>query len=177
MLDYILTSEGKPIFAAYHSISNGKTEPAENVWGSASPCLTSVDSSWDALAKDYQSTVTFTTAQLKEKLLAAYPEATFDTEESAWFQNPELTQTGAVKNAVVGSLTLTGPQIRDILHLRSATFSVGWEKGVFTFTVKGYGHGVGMSQNGADYMARQGKTWQEILQWYYPGAHIENLAK
>lgn len=177
VLNYVLTSEGKPIFAAYHSISTGKTEAAENVWGSASPCLTSVDSSWDALAKDYQSTVTFTTAQLKEKLLETYKDATFGTAENTWFQNPELTEAGNVKTVTAGSLSLTGPQARDALHLRSAAFTVTFDSGVFTFTVKGYGHDVGMSQNGADYMARQGKSWKEILQWYYPGANIEKLAK
>jgi len=72
----------------------------------------------------------------------------------------------------VGDKTFTGAELRTALDLRSACFEVSYQDGSFTFTVKGYGHGVGMSQFGADYLAKQGATYREILHFYYTDVEI-----
>ena len=72
----------------------------------------------------------------------------------------------------VGDTSLPGTEVRRLLGLRSATFSVTYAEGTFTFTVRGYGHGVGMSQHGADWLARQGYSWEEILHYYYTDVTI-----
>ncbi len=93
---------------------------------------------------------------------------------AAWFGTPATTATGSVATLPVGGKTLSGTAVRAALGLRSATFSVAYKDGTFTFTTHGYGHGVGMSQCGADYLARQGYSWQEILQYYYKNVTIVN---
>ena len=72
----------------------------------------------------------------------------------------------------IGGVLCKGSDVRTVFGLRSTHFTCTYEEGSFTFTVKGYGHGVGMSQMGADYMAQQGSTYEEILAWYYPGTQI-----
>ena len=75
----------------------------------------------------------------------------------------------------LGGVTLTGSQVRTLFELRSAAFTVAWDGASFTFSVTGYGHGVGMSQYGANAMAEEGRTFQEILTWYYTGTQVEQL--
>ena len=72
----------------------------------------------------------------------------------------------------MGGVTLTGQQVRALFELRSANFTVTAGEDGITFTVTGYGHGVGMSQYGANALAKQGKSWEEILKWYYTGVEI-----
>ena len=75
----------------------------------------------------------------------------------------------------LGGVTLTGSQVRTLFGLRSAAFSIAWDGSSFTFDVTGYGHGVGMSQYGANAMAREGSTFEEILTWYYTGTEVAYL--
>ncbi len=82
------------------------------------------------------------------------------------------TDTGMVKTIIIGEKTFKGTEIRTLFGLKSSTFTVKCADGNFVFTVSGYGHGVGMSQYGADYMARQGFTYEEILKHYYVGTEI-----
>ena len=84
-----------------------------------------------------------------------------------------------VKEITICSEPFKGQQIRKIFGLRSSDFTVDFnsENEKIVFTVKGYGHGVGMSQSGAQYMAKQGASYQKILSWYYPGTSISKLKK
>lgn len=75
----------------------------------------------------------------------------------------------------VGDVTLTGSQVRTLFSLRSAAFTVAWDGAGFTFSVTGYGHGVGMSQYGANAMAKEGSSFRDILTWYYTGAQVDEL--
>ena len=168
----LLVYEGEPILAVYHSISGGATETAGNYWGNDVPYLQSVESPGDTMAPEYQTQVSFQAADLQSALTTAFPELTLPEDTAAWFGAAQLSPAGTVTSIAVGNATLTGRQIRETLGLRSANFQVLAADGVFTFTVKGYGHGVGMSQYGADYMARQGTKWQDILTHYYKGASI-----
>ena len=74
-------------------------------------------------------------------------------------------------------MSFRGTEVRSILGLRSACFTAECGADGITFHVTGYGHGVGMSQYGANALAREGKTWREILQWYYRGVSIETWEK
>ena len=168
----LLVYEGEPILAVYHAISGGITETAGVYWGSDVAYLQSVESPGDTLAPEYQTQASFGAADLQSALLTAFPDLTLPQDTAAWFGEAQRSPAGTVTSIAVGNKTLSGRQIREALGLRSANFSILVSDGVFTFTVKGYGHGVGMSQYGADYMARQGTKWQDILTHYYKGASI-----
>lgn len=164
----ILTYEGQPIVAAYFAITAGKTtEDAGNVWEGSLPYLTPVDSSWDKNAPGYRSTVTLTAADLRKKLTGASVLVGPKPEE--WLKIITRSEAGYVTAVQAGDRVLTGQQLRHLLGLRSAAFTVDYKSGLFTFEVLGYGHGVGLSQYGAQYMAQHGSGWREILSHYYPG--------
>lgn len=162
-----VTYNGKTAHTLYTAISGGKTESAKNIWGSDYPYLTPVESVGDLLSPNYLSSATLTEAEIKEKL----PEiASVDVTE--WFSSPTYSDSGTVLNMTFGDLKLKGTKIRFALNLRSANFDVTAKDGKFIFTVRGYGHGVGMSQYGANYMAQQGSSYKEILTWYYKGCSV-----
>ena len=162
--------DGAPITAFYHAISGGKTEDCKNVWGSERPYLKSVVSEGDKLAKNYQSEAVFTTEELKEKLAK---EIKLSGEPEAYFGKVTRTDAGTVTSITVCSKELSGFTIQSLLSLRSANFEVKVADGKFTFTVYGAGHGVGMSQNGANYMAKQGSDYKEILTHYYNDCSVK----
>ena len=90
-----------------------------------------------------------------------------------WVTDLQKNSSGRVESATVGGVPVRGTRLRSILGLRSACFTVECGEEDITFRVTGFGHGVGMSQYGADALAREGKSWQEILRWYYRGVSIE----
>lgn len=167
---YVITYEGKPIMASYHAISAGKTESAANVWGTDYPYLQPVESVGDLLAPGYLSTVTVSADDFKSKLTELG--AALSGEPATWIIEPKRSQSGTVLTYTVGGKDLAGKDLRTAFSLRSANFDLAFADGNFTFTVRGYGHGVGMSQYGANYMAGQGSTFLEILSWYYPGCQL-----
>ncbi len=162
-----ITHDGKLIDACYHAISCGNTEDAETVWGAAIPYLQAVASPGDRLAPTYASQVTLSATEVKNILLAEQPDLTLRDDPAAWFGAPILSDAGTVAQQPVGNVQLAGTRIRQLFGLRSAAFTVTCDGTDFTFAVKGYGHGVGMSQYGADYLARQGYSYEEILHYYY----------
>lgn len=164
-MKWVMLYEGSPIAAAYHAISAGSTEDAINIWQGTLPCLTAVDSSWDILAKGYQSTAILTQAEIKAKL--ADSGAKLLPNPDTWFEVEKTSPSGYVTQVRVGSATMSGNQLRNLLGLRSSSFRIERQGKDFIFYVSGYGHGAGLSQNGADYMARQGRSFDEILTHYY----------
>lgn len=165
--------DGQDIFAAYHSTSPGTTESALTVWGKDYPYLQPVASPGDKLSPDFQSQASFSPEQFTQTMKAAFPDLILEGDAAGWISgSPTLSDSGTVTAITIGGLELTGKQVREALNLRSACFSVEYKDGSFLFTVRGYGHGVGMSQYGADYMARQGVLWEEILNHYYTGITI-----
>ena len=166
--------DGEPIAAAYHAISAGETtERAENIWVSPLPYLVEADSSWDILAPGYKSTVTIADGQLKGLLTAAG--ATLLPDPSSWLAVEERSDAGYVTSIRAGSITLHGNQLRNLLGLRSAAFELERTRDGYTFYVRGYGHGAGLSQAGADYLARQGWGFDEILLHYYTGITLAEV--
>ncbi|MDR2686496.1 MAG: SpoIID/LytB domain-containing protein, partial [Oscillospiraceae bacterium] len=171
VLGQAVTWEGRPIFAAYCAVSGGKTESAANYWGDDFPYLQSVDSPGDKLSPDYSKTVTLLPEDVK-KALGKAQGVKLGKDPSAWFGAPERSGAGAVLAVEVGGKTLSGRAVRELLGLRSANFTVGYKNGAFEVKCLGYGHGVGMSQYGADFMARQGSGYKEILEHYYTGCEV-----
>jgi len=165
--DLIMVYEGEPIVATYHAISCGKTESAQNIWGAYSPYLVGVDSSGDEQSPDYLSKVMLSTDEVKTALEKAGCELPSD--QKKWFEELLRTPAGYVSAAKIGGISLTGLQLRELFGLRSACFEVAYKNSEFTFSVKGWGHGVGMSQYGAGALAKAGKTYSQILKTYYKG--------
>ncbi len=175
--DYIITYEDEPIISAFHSMSSGKTESAENAWGAPVGYLVAVDSSFDTSAPKYLEEVMCEKEVLREKLTAAFNGITLGDDFTKWISVASVSDSGTVLTAAVGDKTVSGSDLRTALGLRSACFEVKYEGENAIFTTKGYGHGVGMSQYGANSMAAEGKSWQEILMHYYPGCEIEKIAQ
>ncbi len=154
--------DGEAALTVYHSISAGQTQSAESLWGENYPYLQSVPGEGDKLSPDYISVVSFDADEFSQKL-GINGDATADDVK---------TENGYVTSAVIGGKTFSGAEIREALELKSNSFEIECTDEKVTVTCKGHGHGVGMSQYGADYMARQGSSWQEILLHYYPSTDI-----
>ncbi len=167
---HALTYEGQPILAAYHAISAGTTNSCLDVWGKALPYLQSQDSFGDKLCDGYLSEAVFSAEELADKLKEL---ATPSGEAQNYFKDIDTTDNGYVKTITYCGVKVTGSQISKALSLRSSNFTVSLADGKYTFKVKGYGHGVGLSQTGADYMAKQGCSYEEILSHYYKGAVLQ----
>ena len=171
----VVLYNGRPILAVFHSSSAGRTAAAGDVWSGDLPYLVSVDSpEGEETVPNYYSTVTFTAAEAKEKLLAAHPELKLSGTPDRWFGAAAENGSGRVETVSVGGTDIEGTELRRIFGLRSACFTVAADSESVTFRVTGYGHGVGMSQYGDNQLAREGKTWQEILEWYYTDATVGN---
>ena len=166
---------GAPIDAVFFSSAPGRTNDAVAVWGSSVDYLKSVDSPEGDEVPNYRTTVTLSAGEVKAMLLAAYPGADLSGDAAGWFAELRRAESGAVTSLLAGGLTLTGNQLRTALGLRSPAFTVSFDGEQFTFQVTGYGHGVGMSQYGANQMAREGGTFRAILEWYYSGAEVGEL--
>lgn len=166
-----ITYNGEIALSVYHAISFGKTEDCKNVWGGNYPYLVSVASVGDKLSPNYKSTKSVTLEEIK----TAFKEFNLTDNPADYFKNITKTDAGAVKSVTLCGNKVSGSEIRKILDLRSNCFEVVYKDGSFKFTVYGYGHAVGMSQNGANYMAQQGADFKEILCHYYTGCKIEKL--
>lgn len=163
-----VTYEGQPALTVYHALSAGRTESAETVWGSEIPYLVPVESVGDVLGDGYISQK----AVSKSEFLAGLSL----TQDVPWEQAVgEITRSdsGMVITAVLFGKEYTGRILRDLFSLRSSNFDIEVEEEQVTFVVRGYGHGVGMSQFGANTMAQQGSSYIEILKWYYKGCKVE----
>ncbi len=175
VLPEILTYEDAPIIAAFHAMSSGRTESAEHVWGTQTAYLVPVDSSTDLQAPRYEQTAVFSQEEVQKLLEGAREGLLLSGGAEEWFSVPEITESGTVLQIHAGNCIFTGQEIRSLFSLRSAAFTVDFADGEFTFTTKGYGHNVGMSQYGANAMAKEGKNYREILAYYYTGTEIERV--
>ena len=167
--------QGEPIQALFFSSAAGRTVDAVEVWGNSVDYLKSVDSPEGEEVPNYHSQVVLTAEEVRTAALAQYPGADLSGDPSGWFSQPVENSAGGVASVDLGGVTLTGSEVRTLFGLRSASFSVSWDGEAFTFDVTGYGHGVGMSQYGANAMAREGSDFEEILTWYYTGTEVGEL--
>ena len=167
-----LCYQGQAVFAAFHSSSAGLTENSGALWAQL-PYLVSVESPETAEhVPNFVSTVSCSPLDFRDTLLYAHPESDFTGDESTWIGSIQRDDSGRVDSAVLGGTQMKGTELRSLFSLRSTAFELEYTQGQFVFTVTGYGHGVGMSQYGANIMAQQGSGYREILSHYYPGTEL-----
>jgi stage II sporulation protein D len=162
----ILTYNQAPIDATFFSTSNGFTENSESVWSGSLPYLKSVESPWDKESPKFSGQEVISISEFQSKLGVKLSDHTTIGEVT------ERTVGKRVGKVKIGGKEFTGQEIREKLGLMSTDFT--WERkgDKIVITTKGYGHGVGMSQYGANGMAEEGKNYQEIVQHYYQGVEI-----
>lgn len=177
VLDCIITYRDEPIISAFCSMSAGVTESAENAWGTAVDYLVPVDSSYDLSAPMYTNEVRFSREIMEYKLESAFQGVELGENMVGWLVVREVSDQGTVLKADVGNMSVTGNEVRSALALRSPCFEVRYEGEEAVITTKGFGHGVGMSQYGANSMAAEGHTWREILEHYYKGCTIKESTR
>lgn len=169
----LITYEGKPINAFFHSNSGGTTEAPINVWGgSGYPYLQSVQTSGEDAYTQYDSEVKFLKQEFIDKMIQKHSDFQIDFSQPDCIKILEKTDGNRVKTIKIGNLELAGVEVRTILGLRSANFEFTIEEESIKFHVVGYGHGVGMSQTGADALAKQGQNYEQIIKHFYTGVEI-----
>ena len=169
----VLLYDGAPILAVFFSSADGSTQGAGDVWLNDLPYLRKVDSPEDeTLVPNYYSTASFPAAEFKSLVLRAYPNADLSGDAGTWVRNIVRNESDYVSSVTVGGVKMRGNDLRTLLSLRSPSFTVEYKDAAFTFHVTGYGHGVGMSQYGANALAREGYRAEEIVQHYFSGAVV-----
>ncbi len=168
----VMLYDGEPIKAVFHSSSSGKTENARDVWGGNVDYLVSVESPGERECPSHESEVSVEIKAFKEKVKKEY-KADFSKEIIGEVMYNE---SGSVKSLSVGTVKIKGTEIRKMFNLRSACFKAEVTDDMVIFKVVGNGHGVGMSQYGANYLAKSGYDYMQILKRYYNGVEIEKIS-
>ncbi len=169
----IVTYDGKPINAFFHSNSGGITESSLNIWGGIDyPYLKSVETSGEEGYSQYSSDISLTKAELEEKMKNKYNDFSIDYTLEDAIKILEYTSSNRVKTIKIGNKEIAGTEARTILGLKSTNFTFKIDGDKITFSVIGYGHGVGMSQTGADKLAKDGQNCEEIIKHFYTGVEI-----
>ena len=163
-----LEYEGEVIEAFFFSTSTGKTENSEDVFGTYLPYLRSVDSTWDNISPVYEEKKYYTLKEFYESLGLS-----FSTILN--IKANKTTSTGRIKEINVNGKKFTGSNLAVSLNLRSSFFNIIQDNNTVIITTKGYGHGVGMSQYGAEAMSTLGYTYDQILKYYYKGVEISKI--
>ncbi len=159
----IIVYNGKPIKAYYFSTSNGVTENSKSVFGEEE-YLVSVDSSFDKYVKDYEIETEFSVNDFLNKLGI--------DEKNIIVGEIKKSSTNHVESLVINSRTFSGINFRKMLSLRSTDFDIFVDKDKVKIITRGYGHGVGMSQYGANYLASKGQNYREIIKYFYHNVEI-----
>lgn len=168
----ILVYDGAPIAAVFHSAAAGRTENAEDVWGTAVPYLLSVESPGGEDSPKYQGEVRISQAAFAENMKVLVPEVSLAGGASSWFRDSRRSEAGGIIDLLVGGVRVKGTAVRQAAGLNSTNFRVRVDGSDLVFTTTGCGHGVGLSQYGARALARNGSDYTEILLHYYSGAQL-----
>lgn len=172
----IITYEGKAINAFFHSNSGGVTESSVNIWGEIDyPYLKSVETAGEEGYTQYSSQVQLSKENLTNKIREKYQDCEIDYEQQDCIQILEYTTSGRVKMIKFGNREIAGTEARSLLGLKSTNFTFSIEGDTITFSVIGYGHGVGMSQTGADTLAKNGLKCEDIIKHFYSNVEIVEL--
>lgn len=172
----IITYNNEPIDAFFHSNSGGITETVSNVWGGKDlPYLQSVQTSGEEGYEQFSSNVEISKEDLIEKIKSKYSDININFEDKDCIQIISYTQSGRVKTIKFGNIEMAGTEARTILGLKSTNFKFEINENTVKFEVLGYGHGVGMSQTGADSMAKNGSNAEEIIKHFYSGVEIKYM--
>ena len=163
-----LTYKGQIVNAMFFSTSTGKTENSEEVFVSSLPYLRSVDSKWDEASPVYTDTYTFDLKDFYSKLSLPY-------NENLKIEITAKTSTSRIKKLKINDQELNGRDLATKLSLRSNYFTITQNNDKITINTKGFGHGVGMSQYGANGMAKEGYKYDQILKHYYQNTEIKKF--
>lgn len=170
----IITYNGQPINAFFHSNSGGITETSINIWGGIDyPYLKSVETSGENGYTQYSSEVILSKEDLEKKMKEKYSDFEINFSDSNCIQILEYTSSKRVKTIKIGNKEIAGTEARTILGLKSTNFTFTFDGNQFKFNVIGNGHGVGMSQTGADSMAKSGSNYEEIIKHFYTDVEIK----
>ena len=160
-----LSYNGNYIEALYHSTNNGKTESSLDVFGNYYPYLISVSSEYDKNASSYLRTINMPLDTISNKL-------GLSLNNDSVISILSYTDGGNIKEININGNNFSGKKVRELLGLRSADFDISISDNNANITTRGYGHGVGMSQYGANGMANAGYSYKDILSHYYPGTTL-----
>ncbi len=170
----VITYKGEVALAVFHSQSGGgRTENSADVWGGDVPYLVSVESHGEEEAPNFYSTVVFEFVEFREILEKNIPGIKIISAKDVGVT--ETNESGSVAFVNIGNKKISGKDMRTYFKLRSSCFTIKADDNNVTFEVTGYGHGVGMSQYGANAMAKEGADYKKILTHYYTGTKIENV--
>ena len=170
----VLMSGGELVTALYHSSSGGRTEDCEAVFAVALPYLVSVESEGEEDSPEYRAVKTYSLSDFTAAVNAKFPDAQLSDPEkdvSVW----ERTESGRITLIRLGGVVVTGQQFRMALGLHSTNARFEFGADTVRITCLGYGHGVGMSQCGANAMAKRGAGFEEILKHYYTGVELTDM--
>lgn len=173
----VIKYEGGLIDAPYHAVSGGTARSGEEAFGSGDyPYLKTADCSGDVESNDYLKATVMTSQEVAAACKEINSEIQVD-EADMWnqIQIGEVDSAGYVKKVIIGGVSVPGEKFRAALGLNSSCFTMQQYHSDIRFTTKGLGHGVGMSQYTANAMAKEGKTYQEILTYFYSDTAIENF--
>ncbi|MGL6105548.1 stage II sporulation protein D [Romboutsia sp.] len=172
----IITYNDKPILTLYFSTSAGKTENSEEVFSANYPYLKSVDSPYDKnYSPRYTSNLIISNKDFTNILKKNYSDIQItESNLSSQIKILKRSEGGSVEDIKLGNKQIAGTNVRSLLKLNSANFEIKFNDNYLEFIVKGYGHGVGMSQWGAQGMAIDGNKYYEILEHYYTGTKIKD---
>lgn len=167
-----LVWDNEPILAAFHSSSSGRTESGANIWSDI-PYLLSVDSpETEQDVKNFITSVEVSTDEFRTAVKQLYSEASFSDGPENWVGEIKRNSSGRASEVTIGGVQVSASALRAMFSLRSTDFDLVFDGAKFVFTVRGYGHGVGMSQYGANVMAKDGSSYAQILSHYYPGTEL-----
>ena len=167
-----LVWEETPALTVFHASSAGKTE-AGSALGVSRAYLVSVETpETEETVKNLLTTVEVSTEEFRSAVCSLAPEAELSGDRGTWLGETSLDTAGRVTAMEIGGVRLSGLALRQLFGLRSTDFSVEMAEDGFVFHVRGYGHGLGMSQYGAELMARDGTDYAAILQHFYPGTDL-----
>ena len=172
----VLCFEGEVINSVYHASSDGATEDAKNVWGSEVPYLISVKSENENGMSGFYSSISLSFDGFTKKLEYAGYDCKYASKNISTFTNESKRVEYVAINLENGEiLKIPGVEMRSIFALRSCSFDISVKGDNVVFDVRGYGHGVGMSQHGAKVMTQSGKTYEQVLLHYYSGCEVKNF--
>lgn len=171
----VLTYNGEPIDATFFSTSNGFTENSDEYWEKPIPYLKSVASPWDIQSPRYEETVIKTTAELEKDLGVKLAQEA--STNGAWYRIERTTTGNRVGKISIAGKEFTGREFREKLNLNSSSFTMELRGNQVFITTKGYGHGVGMSQWGANGMAKNGKSAEQIVKYFYQGINLQDYTR
>jgi len=167
----IMTYNGEPVNAVFHSTSSGHTENSKDVWGGDVPYLVGVESVGDVISPKYISQNVISIDDFKNTVVSKYPEAAWQTGEPV-IANTVRSDAGGIISVTTGGVTIKGTVFRTMFGLKSTNAVFTEQDGQLVIDVKGTGHGVGMSQYGANYLAGEGMGYVDILKTYYTGVDV-----